>query len=286
MKRRDREFTLASTRPAQGMIQQGSGWGALERKRVALKNQKDNVPTELVFPPESMGNDQAPWLELLQNGSLPDLDATSADFGQFMTQPEWLTLLEESLTSGKSKGWLAWLQLGIAKMEARDVAGAKTAFEASLHAHRNGWALRNLARVAHREKLDDVACDYFLQAWEVGPKIVPLAIECVSALFHMKCFDVLRKFLSELPTEIRNHEGILLPAAQAALQEGRLEDVEPLFKHEFVNMREGDGSLVNIWFEYHEKLLSKLEGIPIDDELKVRVRQVCPPPIHLDFRMG
>jgi hypothetical protein len=67
--------------------------------------------------------------------------------------------------------------------------------------------------------------------------------------------------------------------------EGKLDEVEPLFKHEFTTMREGEGTLADIWFEYHEKRLAKKEGKPVDAALKDRVKREFPPPANIDFRM-
>ncbi|HYF51627.1 MAG TPA: DUF5107 domain-containing protein [Planctomycetota bacterium] len=285
VERRHVEFSQTCVKAPSEIIQQGSGWGALERKRVAAQKQKDKVPAELVFDGATIGKDQEPWVKLLETGVFPEIDSNAPDFGQMMTQPEWAALLEGSIKAGKSNHWQAWLHLGIAKMEAQDLAGAKAAFESSIKAKNNGWAIRNLAIIARREKNKEGACDLLLKAWEAGPKIAPLAIECCNALSQLKRFDALRSFVKALPKDIREHERIRIPAAQSALLEGKLEEVEPLFKYEFTTMREGEDTLAKIWFEYHEQRLSKKEGKPIDQALKERVRKELPPPANIDFRM-
>ncbi|GMV83589.1 MAG: hypothetical protein AMXMBFR7_47730 [Planctomycetota bacterium] len=279
------EFSKICTQPGTEIIQRGSGWGALERKRAAAQKQPDNVPTELAFDADSLGGDQKPWLNLLESGVFPEGDAASADFGQMMCQPEWKALLEKSVAMPRGNHWLAQLQLGIARMESQDLAGAKQAFEASHKLKPNGWALRNLAIIERRDKKYESACDLLFKAWETGPKITPLAVECTALMVQTRRFEQLSKFVAALPQAVREHERVRIAAAQAALLEDKLDAVEPLFKYEFSTMREGEDTLARIWFEYHEKRLSKQEGRPIDAELKERVKRDLPPPANIDFRM-
>jgi len=49
---------------------------------------------------------------------------------------------------------------------------------------------------------------------------------------------------------------------------------------------EGEGSLAGLWFEMYERKTAKEEGIPINDELKARVRKDFPLPKQIDFRVG
>jgi hypothetical protein len=54
---------------------------------------------------------------------------------------------------------------------------------------------------------------------------------------------------------------------------------------EFPCVREGERTLTDLWFAAHELKLSRVEGVPIDRELRVRVRREFPPPPAIDFRM-
>ena len=55
---------------------------------------------------------------------------------------------------------------------------------------------------------------------------------------------------------------------------------------EIGDLREGERSLSNLWFQYHERRLSVEESIPVDDALRARVRREFPVPAQLDFRMS
>jgi hypothetical protein len=52
------------------------------------------------------------------------------------------------------------------------------------------------------------------------------------------------------------------------------------------DVREGETSLSNLWFELHERRESAAEGVPVDDALRERVRKEFPPPSWLDFRQA
>ena len=75
--------------------------------------------------------------------------------------------------------------------------------------------------------------------------------------------------------------------AMAALELSDFETVEDLFKHNIIvpDMREGEISLTDLWFKLHEKRLAAKENIPVDDNLRRRVRSEFPVPTEIDFRM-
>jgi len=62
--------------------------------------------------------------------------------------------------------------------------------------------------------------------------------------------------------------------------------VESLFDHEFATVREGEVTLTDLWFTYHERRLAAEEGVATNDGLRERVRVMYPPPARIDFRMA
>ena len=80
-------------------------------------------------------------------------------------------------------------------------------------------------------------------------------------------------------------ERIDLAAAKAALQLGHFEFLEKIFTRTFAQIREGESTLVAIWFEYQAILAAQLSGVPVDDEIRKQVRQSARPPKNIDFRM-
>jgi tetratricopeptide (TPR) repeat protein len=301
----DREFSVVTARPPDEILVRGSGWGALERTRVigslgdwvigksitqspnhpTTQRPNDPIPPELVFDEESMGPEQEPWLALLETGALPERDPQD-DPGAYMTQPEWRGRLEAAVAAGQGDHWLSWYHLGVMRMEARDLAGARKAWERSISLRRSGWALRNLAALESREGNREAACDLLRRAWEAGPQIAPLAQEYARALLDLQRFDDLREFINGLPETVRWHERIHLLAATAALRTGHPEELEGLFDQDFATIREGEITLTDLWFEWHARRLVAAENLPLDDALRARARREFPPPARIDFRMA
>ena len=291
MKSLDLRFSKLATQRGDELITRGSGWGALERCRLAAQRLPDNIPAELDFG--GTGVDQGPWLELLKEGCFPQADEPS----HLMTQPEWQVLLERSIMEGRSNHWLAWWHLGNMCMENRDYAGARQAWESSLDRQVTGWALRNLAIATARassprrpasfrmkpEPPSTDAAVLLLRAWEVGPRIAPLAIEVARMLLVTRQHERLSVFLASLPASIRQHERIVLMAAFSAREMGRLSEVEPAFHRHYVGIREGETTLSELWFGYYEKKLAA--GKPIEETLRNYVRKEFPLPAHLTFRL-
>jgi hypothetical protein len=292
---RDARFAAVTARAPDEVFFRGSGWGALERRRLAAQRAADRIPPELVF--DNLGPDQEPWLALLEKRALPDRD-WRGDPGQFMVQDEWRALLDRSLSSGGGN-WLAWWHLGNARYEAQDRDGARAAWQESLKRQRTAWALRNLALTESPAAINRppvfgqdparptaATVELMRQGWEAGPQTAALAIEYARMLLQATQYKELRRFARALPEDMRANERIQLLAARAALELGALRDVAPLFKREFATIREGEVSLTDLWFSYHERRLAKRDKCPLDEALRERVRREYPPPPRIDFRAG
>ena len=284
LQRWDRKLAAVTETPCGELLQQGSGWGALERRRLATSGAEDRIPAALWFGEETLGPEQEPWLALLERGEVPTADPQQEP-GAWLVQPEWEALLVERMEhGGGSERWLAWLHRGNMRREALDFAGAREAWEQSLRERRNGWALRNLAVLESEEGRPEAALTLWRQAWDEGPCPEGLAVEYARALVQAGRYADVLSFVAELSPELADHERIVLLQANAALRVGRLELVEPAFSREFATMREGETTLSDLWFGYHEQKLAAAAGVEVDEELRKRVRRELPPPHHLDFR--
>jgi tetratricopeptide (TPR) repeat protein len=276
----DVKFAAVTTRTPERSLHLGSGWAALERRRCATQCLPDPIPVELPFPPESLGADQAPWLALLEKNELPKRNP-SDEPGALMTQPDWQLLLEKT----KNNHWLTWWHMGNLRMESLDLDGAEKAWQASLKCQPTGWTLRNLAVLAERRGDKAEACDLMRQAWQAGPQVAPLAVECLQTLTRAERYAEAYDFVATLPEAVRAHERVLLLWAKAAIEISRLDGVERVFSHDFATIREGEVSLTDMWFAFQEKRLAAAEKVPVDDKLRERVRRDFPPPRLIDFRM-
>ena len=117
--------------------------------------------------------------------------------------------------------------------------------------------------------------------------IYPLVVECGKALIAADQPQRWLGLYDELPETIRTVGRVRLLEGQAALAAQDFDRVERLFADAPVieDLREGEVSLSQLWFAYHEQRLSALEKRSVDEALRERVRREYPVPPAFDFRM-
>ena len=202
-----------------------------------------------------------------------------------MVQPEWEALLRLSLDRSGGRHWRSLLHLGVMRLEAGDPVGARRVWEESVELLPNGWALRNLAVLAQREKRLDDAHALYARAWDQTPAAARGAVarevmEC--ALAAKRPADA-RAFAAALPDEVKNRDRIRLLRARAALETGALDEATGLLDRGFADIREGDAGPTRLWHEIGARRLAAREGVAVDDALRARARQEFPLPRHLTF---
>jgi len=277
-----RAGAAAERLPAE-LLAEGSGWGALERHRLERAGQPAGLLPAEAYPDATLGAEQRQWLALLEEGTLPERPPEE-DPGPEMVQSEWRTLLEGSVKDGGGH-WLALYHLGVMRLEAGDVEGARSAFERSAAMRPSSWAWRNLAVLAQREDKPREARELLARAWEAGPRPLHLALEYARALVDAKDYEAMNLLVGELPEAFRAHERMRILSAQAALACGDFEEVAGLFEHDFATNREGEVVLTDLWFALQEQRLARQLGKPVDDAIRKQAREEFPPPRNIDFRM-
>jgi hypothetical protein len=286
VERIDKELaTVATYRPVE-FFQKGSGWGALERYRCRIQQKTDTIGPEFVFDESTLGEAQRPWIDLMANGRLPDLEVSEIP-ASWMIQSDYESLLIESIQGDiKNKtAWLSWVHIGIMRYERGDIEGARDAWHSSIRSKASMWSYRNLAAVSVRAKEFFKAKVYYEKAWDHGPKRAELAVEHLQNLNELKDYTGINEFIRALPPEVRSHERVHIWSAMAAIERDEFEGIESLFEREFVTIREGEETLTNIWYRYQAKRLAKAENRPLDEELMRRVRAECPPPKNINYQM-
>lgn len=263
----------------------GSGWGALERRRLAAEGHSGGIPAQLIFGEETLGEEQVPWLALLESGALPERRPKDGP-GAFMVQPDWRRLLEQALSAGRGDHWLSWFHLGNMRCEEFDLAGASEAWQRSIECRSNSWAFRNLALLSVREKNMKEARRLLEEGLAAGPRPVALALELGQTLLDAADWQALKKFVDSLSAETRAHERIRLLVARAAIEAEDYPAAENILTGEFALVREGETILSDLWFLLQEHRVACEEGAVINDEFRRNIRKRFPPPRNLDFRMG
>lgn len=280
-----RAESLADRAPSR-ILHQGSGWGALERRRRMTMDEPPIAPAVLPFPDSSLSAEQQPWLALLDDGALP-YRRPAEEPGSLMVQAEWRSLLETALNHGRGDHWLSWWHVGLMRYRAGDVEGAKHAWEKSIALEPSAWAYRNLALLAADDQQEDRAIELWLAASRLAPHLLPLAVEIAQALLRFARHAQLIDFVQSLPPDLAADGRLRMMHARAALEQGDLEPSRRFFAEQVQlnNIREAELSVTDLWFVYQQHRLAKELGLTPSPELADRARREFPPPPAYDFRM-
>ena len=288
------------------IVHNGSGFGALEEMRMKADND-GTVPASLLFPTSSIGTEQAPWLELLHCGRLPDADPYYAP-ESYSVSYKWMPRIERSART--KNDWFSLLHLGVAKYEecdltvlanaeyseekaAKRAAEAESAWLASLEDKSSVWAYRNLAILERDRLCYDKAESYYDLAIAMPGAFddFALASEYLVFLARLEKYEKLWGIFSSLPESCKRVDRIRITAARAALKLRNTDYLTEFFSEEHHDIREGECSLTDIWFEYCALKLASERGIDINDsdafeKLIDEAWDTCPPSEDIDFRMS
>jgi len=268
------------------ILHHGSGWGALEARRRALAGEVPFCDKALVFDDASLAAPQAPWLRLLNEGTLPCPSPEELPLS-WMVQPEWRRLLEKSMRRKGGAHWAAHLHRGLMQYQAGETDEARRSWKRSCKLAPNAWALRNLAVLESQQKHFSKAADLGLAAFKLQPALHDLACETITALLDAKRGDAVDALLAALPADMQSRGRIRLLEIRAALAVNRLDKADKLFRDlEIHDLREGEISLSDIWYDLQARRAAQRDNVPVDDKLRERIRAECPPPYRLNFIMS
>ncbi|MBU0929082.1 MAG: DUF5107 domain-containing protein [Spirochaetes bacterium] len=265
----------------------GSGWGAIESLRHGLAG-RPAIPG-LSFPRESIGDEEAPWLGLLETGSLPPREAAQGPCG-FCVGEDWERLLEASEQRGGSPTpWLAPYLIGVSARERGDSAKAAEAWSRSLAAGRNAWALRELALAAREAGRISDALGLYREAFALpeGAGDQALAEEYLPLLLEADRYDEASAILARLPASFKIG-ALREAAARIAFRLGDERELDRLLSEEPARVREGSTALTELWAE-REAGRIVADGADIA-EARARIAEALErgdlaPPRAIDFRM-
>jgi tetratricopeptide (TPR) repeat protein len=170
---------------------------------------------------------------------------------------------------------------------------AKDAFERSCAKKENVWALRNLAIIAQNMEDRISAERYYDKALSLEEIYNDYAIvsEYLTFLNKEKKFEKAYSIYENLPENIKTKDRIQITTALAAVKIGKFDFLTPFFANEHYDVKEGENSLTDIWFEYNARRMAAADGIKDPDEQTLekyvdRAWDECPPDPSIDFRMS
>jgi Domain of unknown function (DUF5107) len=278
--RRDEATSLGDQAPTD-LLHSGSGWGALELllrdANGAARGALDRIATP--FPPASLGDEQAPWFELLEAGAMPSADPAQPPVS-YQVSSRWAERLETS--SGED--WLTWLHRGVARHHAGDVDGAVAAWRRSTDASPNAWALRNLAVVAREP---EPAAELLREAVALAPDQPALLVELLEALLADERAVEALAVVDRADGAVAADPLVRFLEARAATEVGDAGRAERILAEVTMPwVREGSRSLDDLWFRLEAARVAQQRGVVVDDVLRAEVRRNSRLPYEVDFRMS
>lgn len=284
---------LIST-PEGKLIHSGSGFGALEARR-REKSGLPPLPPSVCFPAFTLGKKQYDWLTLLETGSLPDHSPDEPE-ASFMVSPKWMPLLEaapDTPYKHRLLGTMYYEQFDRSHISAQaDDPEAMRAWsdraKAEWELDGSAWSLRNLVRWHIAFGSPETAAEYYERVFALPAAMSDFAFaaEYLALLSSLGRWDRAWALYESLPEDIQKADRVTLSAALPALRLKKLDFIGELFGREYADIREGECSLTDIWFEYSARLLAEKRGLPFSDGLVQEAKKLCPPPYAIDFRMS
>ncbi|NUK94429.1 DUF5107 domain-containing protein [Streptomyces lunaelactis] len=256
----------ADAEPAETLAT-GSGWGALEVLREGHK--LPGTP----FEESTLGEEQAPWRELLRTGVFPEPRRVTPP-GPSLVAPHWRDMLETAPADP-----LAEYHLGVAQWHAGDLAQAVRSWERGLELAPSRWPLLrclavadqqggNAERAAERyaEAFDDLCEDRRDDGDSWTAATVALGREAIAALLAVRRTAEARDVWSRLRPSVLERGRFRLIDAQLLLAEGRAAEARAVFDagFEVADLREGAEILGEVW--------SALTDEPLPDAYDYRMR--------------
>lgn len=284
LKEEDLEELLKSTRetialkPAEEMIQCGSGWGALENLR-RKKQGEPSVSPHLDFG--ETGCEQEPWVFLLENGYFEDTCPDEIP-PSWMYQSQWTQMLKKAAEGADQYNWVTWLHLGMISFVDQNFSDAEKALDRSMQLKPSCWALYGLANIARMEGDNGKSALLAMRASLMKPDNVSLAKEALKQMVDSGLYAEVLHYTGNLSENVNKVGRIKLYKAFAYLRTGSIEEAEKLINEDgglsVPDIREGENSITDLWFEIEEAKAER-EGRTFDPE-------ELQPPANLDFRMS
>jgi hypothetical protein len=217
----------------------GSGWGALESLRRELSQEQPSPDIDLLFPRSSLGEDQEPWIALLETGTLPPGTPRS-----YVVGTPWSALVEGAADSAASM-----LHRGVVRWNAGHREAAVAAWQAAYLLEPGSWlALRNIAAASGLMGDPRRSAEQYLRALDLMPDAAQLRVEAIEALIAVNRFPEAIELSQSAPES--NFAGrFRFLQAWAAVSHGDTRLAESILEAglEIADLREGEGSLSDLW---------------------------------------
>ncbi len=294
------------------IVHYGSGWGALELEK-EKKEGRIRLPLSALFPESSLGREQKPWMELLEKGILTP-EGPDGIPASWMVSDGWLKLTEESLERPGGRNWFSLLHYGNMLFEHWDdtkvapeaekwpeaeqekyASMAESAWKESDALRPNVWAKRNLAVLERLRDDQDREEEYYDELFESEEALSDFCFcaEYMAWLNRRKKYGKAMGLYESMPESIQNADRVRLSAGISAAKLNRIDFALEVLGEEHADIREGENSLTDLWFECCARKIGAERGMEPEEirgevleKLKEEAEENCPPPEGIDFRMS
>jgi hypothetical protein len=224
-------------------VHAGSGWGALESLRREVAREPPSTVIDRLFLRSSLGDDQEPWITLLETGAPPPGTPRSYVVGR-----SWSGLLEAAADSAASM-----LHRGVVRWSAGHREAAVEAWQAAWAQEPDSWlALRNLAAANGLMGAPGRSADRYLRALDLMPDLPQLRVEAIEALIAAdRLPEAISLAQTAPPSSFAGRFRFL--EARAAVLHGDVGGAESILAGdlEIADLREGEVSLSDLWLAVH-----------------------------------
>ncbi|MGW1495656.1 DUF5107 domain-containing protein [Streptomyces sp. NPDC002402] len=256
----------ADTEPGE-QLATGSGWGALEVLRGGHK--LPGTP----FDESTLGEEQAPWRELLRTGVFP-APRRVVPPGPSLVAPHWRDMLETAPAEP-----LTEYHLGVAQWHAGDLAQAVRSWERGLGLAPSRWPLLRCLAVAdleggqttraadrYAEAFDDLCQERRDDGATWTSATAALGREAIAALLAARRTAEARAVWDRLRPAVQQRGRFRLVEAQLLVAEGRKGEARAIFDagFEVADLREGAEILEDVW--------SRITDEPLPEAYDYRMR--------------
>jgi hypothetical protein len=232
----------------------GSGWGALESLRREVAREPPSPVIDRLFLRSSLGDDQAPWITLLETGALPPGTPRS-----YVVGTSWSGLLERAADSAA-----ALLHRGVVRWSAGHREAAVEAWQAACALEPDSWlAMRNLAAASGLTGAPERSAEQYLRALDLMPDLPQLRVEAIEALIAAdRLPEAIALAQTAPPSSFAGRFRFL--EARAAVLHGDVGRAESILAGglEIADLREGEVSLPDLWLAVHRAPLGAADAQP------------------------
>ena len=219
---------------------------------------------------------QAPWLALMENGTMESATDKTLPPLSWMLQKEWTAMLEESSPCHEKH-----LHLAAIHMAQRNLRDADEHLTKALSYAVTPIALFLKAQI-HRMSGDlTAAADTALEAYALLPSDVSLCRQALALALRAGKHDAIVTAYETAPAHVQADGRVAMTYAFALLRTGKIAEAETVLWRDgglsVTDIREGEISLTSLYMEI-EKAKAAADGTALDDaDIEV--------PRRFDFRM-